>query len=114
MVELLVHLVITAALLLLIARVVRGIEVSGWGSAFLAALALGLVNGIVRPLMVILTIPMTILTLGLFLFVVNALMFWLAAALAPGFRVRGFLAALLGSLLLTVLNVLVAAAFDVG
>jgi putative membrane protein len=57
--------------------------------------------------MILLTLPLTIVTLGLFLFVVNALMFWLVAALVPGFQIRGFAAALLGSLLLTVLNILI-------
>ena len=65
-------------------------------------------SAIVRPVMVLLTLPVTLLTLGLFLFVVNALMFWLAAALVPGFEIGGFGAALLGSLLLTVLNIVIA------
>lgn len=104
-----VHLVLTAALLLLVANLVRGVDVAGWGPAILAAVVLGLVNAFVRPLMILLTLPLTILTFGLFLLVVNALMLWLAAALVPGVQVRGFGAALLGSLLLTVLNVAVAA-----
>jgi putative membrane protein len=103
----LVHLILTAALLLVVARVVSGVQVQGWGPALLAALLLGVVNAIVRPLMVFLTFPLTILTLGLFLFVINALMLWLTAALVPGFRITGFGPALLGSLLLTLLNVLI-------
>jgi putative membrane protein len=103
----LVHLILTAALLLVVARVVTGVQVQGWGPAILAALLLGIVNAIVRPLMVLLTFPLTILTLGLFLFVINALMLWLTAALVPGFRIAGFGPALLASLLLTLLNVLI-------
>jgi len=102
------HLLITAALLLLVAHIVRGVQIAGWGSAFLGALVLGLVNAFVRPVMVFLTLPLTILTFGLFLLVVNALMLWLVAAFVPGIRVRGFGAAFLGSLLLTLLNLAVA------
>ena len=109
MLQFLAHLLVTAALLLLVANTVRGVQVSGWGSAILGALALGLVNAFVRPLMVLLTLPLTVLTFGLFLLVVNALMLWLVAALVPGIRVHGFGAALLGSLVLTLLNLGVAA-----
>lgn len=105
--EFLLHLVLTAVALLVVANVVSGVEVSGFGYALIAALILGLVNAIIKPVMVILTLPITIVTLGLFLLVINALMLWLASALVPGFQVTGFLAALLGSLLLTVLNVLI-------
>jgi putative membrane protein len=103
----LAHLVVTAALLLLVSNVVKGVSIEGWGSALLAALAFGLVNGFVRPLMVVLTLPFTVLTFGLFLLVVNALMFQLAAAMVPGFHVKGFGAALLASLLLSLLNLAV-------
>jgi putative membrane protein len=104
----LLHLILTAALILLVANLVRGIEVGGWGTALLAALVLGLVNAVVRPLMVFLTFPLTIVTLGLFLFVINALMLLLVSALVPGMRVQGFGPALVGSFLLTVLNILIA------
>ena len=107
MLAFLIHLVLTAALLLLVARLVRGVEVVGWGPALLGALVLGLVNAVVRPLMVFLTFPLTIITLGLFLFVINALVLWLVAALVPGMRIQGFGPALVGSLLLTMLNVLI-------
>jgi len=103
----LLHLVLTAIALLVVANVVGGVQVSGFGAALTGALILGLVNAFVRPVMILLTLPLTIVTLGLFLFVVNALMFWLVAALVPGFQIRGFGAALLGSLLLTVLNILI-------
>ena len=108
MIPFLVHLLMTAALLLLVANLVPGVKVAGWGPAFLGALVLGLVNALVRPIMVVLTFPLTVLTFGLFLLVVNATMLWLMAALVPGVRVQGFVPALVGSLLLTVLNLVVA------
>ena len=111
--ELLVHLVLTAAMLLLVANMVAGLEIETWGSAFIVALLLGVINAIVRPVMIALTIPITVFTFGLFLFVINALMLWLAAALAPGVRVEGFGAAFFGSLLLTILNILIAFVFGV-
>jgi putative membrane protein len=107
MLAFLAHLIVTAALLLIVANFVRGVEVRGWGSALIGALVLGFVNAVVRPLMVLLTLPFTILTFGLFLLVVNALMLWLVAALVPGIRIQGFVPALLGSLTLTLLNLAV-------
>jgi len=111
MTELLIHLLVSAALLMLVARLVRGIHISGWGSAILIAIVLGVVNAFVRPVMVFLTLPVTVVTFGLFLLVINACMLWLAAAIAPGAKVEGFWAALVGSLWLTVLNLLVGLAF---
>jgi putative membrane protein len=109
MLAFLTHLIVTAALLLLVANFVRGVQVQGWGSALIGALVLGFVNAVVRPLMVFLTLPFTILTFGLFLLVVNALMLWLVAALVPGIRIQGFGPAFLGSLVLTLLNLAVEA-----
>lgn len=111
LIEILVHLVVTAALILLIARFVSGIDVKGWGSAFIGAIVLGLVNGLIRPVMILLTLPLTVVTLGLFLLVINALMLWLSASLVPGIRVQGFGAALVGSVLLCLLNFAVAVVF---
>lgn len=111
--EFLVHVVVSALLLLLVAHLVSGFDIEGSVPALIAALVLGIVNAFVRPLVVLLTIPITLLTLGLFLFVVNALMMWLASALVPGFRIRGFVPALIGSLLFSLLNVAVAAAFGI-
>lgn len=100
-------LLVTSVLVLLVARVVRGIEVRSWGSALLAALVLAAVNVVIRPVALVLSIPLTILTLGLFVWLINALMFWIVGAFTPGFSVRGFKAAFLGSLLLTGLQFLV-------
>lgn len=107
-----VHLVVSALLLVLVAHFVPGIQVGGFGYALLAALVFGVVNGLLRPLLVLLTLPATVLTLGLFLFVVNALMLMLTAALVPGFTVAGLGSALLGSVLLTLFNLVVSELFD--
>ncbi len=101
------HLILSAGLLLLMAHLVRGVQIEGWGSALIGALVLGVVNAVVRPVMVMLTFPLTVITLGLFLWVINALMLWLMAALVPGVRVQGFVPALMGSLVLTLLNLAV-------
>jgi len=107
MLAFLAHLILTAALLLLVANLVRGVQLQGWGSALVGAIVLGFVNAIIRPLMVLLTLPFTILTFGLFLLVVNAMVLWLVAILVPGIRVQGFGPAFLGSLVLTFLNMAV-------
>ena len=86
-----------AAALLLVAQMLPGVQVSGFSAALAAALVLGLLNTLVRPVLVLLTLPVTLLTLGLFLFVVNAAMFWAAARLLDGLQVQGFGSALLGS-----------------
>lgn len=92
---------VTAVSLFVTAYIVPGFTVTSFGAALLASVVLGLVNAIVKPILVILTLPLTILTLGLFLFVVNAITIWLAGALTPGFTVTGLLPALLGSIVLT-------------
>ena len=88
-----------AAALLLVAHLYSGVVVKSFSSALLAAFVIGLFNTLVRPLLVLLTLPVTLLTLGLFLFVINALMFYWAASVLDGFHVAGFGAALIGSLL---------------
>lgn len=105
------HILVTAVLLFILGRLIDGIEVRDGKAALIGALVLGLANAIVRPVVVLLTLPATVLTLGLFLFVVNALMLMLAAALVDGFRVKGFGSALWGSLVLAVLNLLVGVFF---
>ncbi len=114
MIELLLHWALTAILLLLMAKLVSGVEIESWGSAFMAALVLGLANAVVRPIMVVLTFPITIVTFGLFLLVVNALMLWMVATIVPGVRVKGFGSAFLGSLVLSLLNLLIGVAFGIG
>jgi putative membrane protein len=104
MAKLLVHLLVSALLLWLVSQFVSGIYISGFGSAIVAAIVLGIVNFLVRPILVILTLPITILTLGLFLIVINALMLLLTSSLVPGFHVASFGAALIGGLLLGLFN----------
>jgi len=101
-----------AAALLLVAYLYPGVSVAGFGSALIAALVLGLLNTLVRPLLVLLTLPVTLLTLGLFLFVINALMFWSAASVLSGFNVTGFGAALIGSLLYSACGMVIDAAME--
>ncbi len=88
----------------LAARLVPGIEVRGVASLVAAAVLLGLVNAFVRPIIFVLTLPLTILTLGLFLLVINALMLELVAMFLHGFSVHGFVAALLGSIVVSIVS----------
>ena len=99
-----VHLVVSALILLLVAEFVPGISINGFGVALLGALALGFVNFTVRPVIVLLTLPLTFLTLGLFLIVINALMLGLAATLVPQFTVTSAGAAFVGAILLSLFN----------
>ena len=108
-----IQIILTSLILLLMAKMVKGVTIDSWGSALLGAIVLGLVNAFVKPLMVFLTIPLTIITLGLFLLVINALVLQLVAALSPGIKVDGFGSALLGALVLTLLNLLVMMLFGV-
>jgi len=97
--KLIIRWLLLAAALLLVAHLYNGVKVASFGEAMLAAFVIGLFNTLVRPLLVLLTLPVTLLTLGLFLFVINALMFWWAASVLDGFSVAGFGAALIGSLI---------------
>lgn len=103
--ELLISLLITTISLLIIAQLPIGVEVDNFGKALVSAIVFGLLNALVKPILVFLSIPLTILTLGLFLLVVNAIIFGLAAALVSGFRLRyGFWSALFGSICLSFVN----------
>lgn len=91
--------ILNAVALLAVTYLLPSIQVDGFGSALLAALVLGFINTLVRPVLALLTLPITVITLGVFYLVLNGLLFWLASALIPGFEVGGFVAALLGALL---------------
>jgi len=93
---------VTALALVITANLVPGFAITSFFAALVAAVVLGLLNAIVKPILVLLTLPITFLTLGLFLFVLNALTIWLAGSITPGFVVSGFLPALLGSIILTI------------
>ena len=99
MTKILVRWLLLAGALLLVAHLYPGVVVKSFSAALIAAFVLGLLNTLLRPLLVLLTLPVTVLSLGLFLFVINALMFWAAAALLDGLAVTGFGAALIGSLI---------------
>lgn len=98
MTSFLAHWLVLAVALWVTTQLVPGVTVSGWGALAVGAAVLGVVNTVVRPVLTLLTFPLTILTLGLFYFVVNGAAFGLAAALVPGFAVRSFLSAILGAL----------------
>ncbi len=103
---------LSAAALLAVAYLYSGVQVASFSSALIAALVIGLFNMLLRPVLVVLTLPVTVVTLGLFLFVINALMFWSAAGVLPGFHVSGFLAALLGSLIYSVFGIVIDSAVE--
>ena len=102
--RLLLHWILSAVAVWIVAHIVPGISVSGPVAALIAALVIGLVNATLGLLLKILTFPLTILTLGLFWFVINALMLELAAALVNGFYVRNFVAALIGAVMLSLVS----------
>jgi putative membrane protein len=101
-----------AAALLLVAQLYPGVVVKSFGSALIAALVLGLFNALLRPILVLLTLPVTLVTLGLFLFVINALMFYFAASVLDGFSVTGFGAALIGSVIYSLCGLVIDAALE--
>ena len=101
-----------AAALLALAHLYQGVQISSFGAALAAAFMIGLFNLIVRPALIVLTLPVTVVTLGLFLFIINALMFWAAAGVLDGFGVAGFGAALLGSLLYSAFGVVIDSALE--
>ena len=103
---------LSAAALLAIAHLYNGVQISSFGAAMLAALVVGLFNALLRPVLVVLTFPVTVLSLGLFLFVINALMFWSAAGVLDGFHVDDFGAALWGSLLYTAIGMVINLALE--
>ena len=103
---------LSAAALLAVAYLYNGVVVTSFTSALIAAFVLGLFNTILRPLLIVLTLPVTVITLGLFLFVINALMFWAAASVLDGFQVRGFGAALLGSLIYSAMGIVIESALE--
>ena len=106
--KILIKWLLAAVALLCVAYLYSGVEVHSFGAALIAALLIGLCNAIVRPILVVLTLPVTVITLGLFIFVINALMFWAASGLSSsGFQVHGFWAALIGSVLYSVISLVI-------
>jgi putative membrane protein len=112
MIKLLVRWGLLAAALLLVAHFYTGVTVTSFGAALLAAFVIGAFNTLVRPILILLTLPVTLITLGLFLFVINALMFWAASGVLAGFQVQGFVAALIGSVLYSLCAIVIDAAME--
>jgi putative membrane protein len=96
--------IVTAVSLLILARISIGLDVDDLASALVAAVVLGLLNATLRPVLFILTLPINLLTIGLFSFVLNAIVLYVTAALVKGFHVRNFMAAIIASILLGILN----------
>lgn len=108
--RLLLNWVLSAIAVWIVAQLVPGVFVSGWKSALIAALVIGFINATIGFVLKIITFPLTLLTLGLFWLVINALMLELASGLlSPGFQVRGFLAAFIGAIVLSLVNLLLKA-----
>ncbi|WP_035383308.1 phage holin family protein [Ferriphaselus sp. R-1] len=102
--QLLLIWMLNALALLAVGNLVPGIHLDGYGDAMIAALLLGLVNAFIRPLFVLLTLPATVLTLGLFIFVINGLLFWFTGSILRGFVVDGFWYGLAGAILYSVFS----------
>ncbi|MCE3235505.1 MAG: rane protein of unknown function [Vampirovibrio sp.] len=100
----LLYWVLTAVILLIVDAILPGVEIAGFGTALIAAFVMGLVNFFIRPILSLLALPLNLLTLGLFSFIINAMLFALVAWMVPGFEVTNFLNALVGSLLLALMT----------
>jgi len=112
MMKLLLKWLLLSAALMLVSQWDTGVVVNNYTSAMIAAVVLGLLNAFVRPLLILLTLPVTLLTMGLFLFVINALTFQMASYLLDGFQVAGFWAALLGSALYSLWGLVIDVALE--
>jgi putative membrane protein len=102
--EILIKWIISSLAILCTAYILPGVHINDFFTAFVLAIVLGIINAIFKPLIIILTLPITVLTLGLFTLIINALLILFAAAIVPGFKVDGFWWALLFSLVLSVIN----------
>ena len=109
MIRLVLVWLINTVALVAVAYLMPSVTVSSFGAALIAALVLGLINAFVRPLLVLLTLPVTILTLGLFIFVLNGLLFWAVAEWVEGFAVGGFWSGVLGAILFSLVSWLLSA-----
>ncbi len=95
---------LSAVSLMIVAHLIRGFDVSGFGAALIAAIVIGLVNATVGLFLKVVTFPLTLISLGIFWFVINALMLKLASAFLPGFSIEGFVPAFFGAIVLSVVN----------
>ncbi|OGD95284.1 hypothetical protein A3F02_01375 [Candidatus Curtissbacteria bacterium RIFCSPHIGHO2_12_FULL_38_9b] len=99
--------VVSAITIFIVATYVPGFEVDSFLTALIVALVLGIVNAFIKPIITILTLPITILTLGLFAFVINALLIWGISAIVAGFTITGFVPALIGAIALWLINLII-------
>jgi len=106
---LLLRIVVNALALVAVAYLVPGIGVTGFGGALIAAIVLGVVNAVLKPILIILSLPLEIITLGLFTFVINALLFWFVGQLGLGLSVHGFWPAFIGSIVLSIVSLILSA-----
>ena len=104
MLRILIVWLINALALLAVAYVMPSIHVDSFGTALVAAVVLGLVNAIIRPILVLLTLPATLLSLGLFIFVINGLLFWLVGSYLRGFEVAGFWSGFFGAIIYSIVS----------
>ena len=104
MLRLLLIWLINSVALLALPYVFKSIHVADFTAALIAALILGLINALIRPILIILTLPVTVLTLGLFIFVINGLLFWLVGSFSQGFRVDGFWAGVFGAIVFSIIS----------
>lgn len=102
--KLIARIALTALALLIVSQLIPGVVIEGLYPAIIAACILGILNAIVRPILIIFTLPITILTLGLFIFVINASLFYFTASFIDGFSVTGFFPALLGSIIVSIIS----------
>jgi putative membrane protein len=104
MISIIVRWVLNALALFIVAKILPGIHLLDFGSALIAVIVIGLVNLLIKPLLFLLTLPVTIITFGLFALVLNAFMLMLASAITPGFKIDGFGTAIIGSILLSIVT----------
>src|ERR1051325_3153495 len=113
MLNLILNWLLSAASLMIVAHVIRGFQIAGFGSALIPALVIGLVNATFGRFFKIVTFPLTLISLGVFWFVINALMLKLASAFVPGFTIEGILPAFFGAIVLSLVNVTVGRFFKI-
>ena len=106
MLNLILYFIVMTVTMLLLSRTLPGFHVEGWAPALIGSVVLAAINAVLKPVLFVLTLPFTILTLGLFLLVLNAFCLWLAQRLVPGFDIQGFLTTLLASIILALVGIL--------
>ncbi|MHB1605530.1 MAG: phage holin family protein [Leptospirales bacterium] len=104
--SLILRMLLNALIVYGVAHIIKGVHIKGFGTAIIVAIVLGLINALIRPILFLLTLPINILTLGLFTFVLNALLFWSVTWFVPGFTVDSFISALAASFLVSLMSLI--------